>query len=430
MELGVPAELIAGAQPLIVGLRRAPTVSSPMAAPRLLVVTERYWPEGSGGELATHLILELLRDSFEVTVVTGTRSPARVEGVRYIYEPLLSARNKHLLWFITLRLTRSRAFDKLVERADVVYVPGFAFPVIPLAKRLGKRVVVHLHGYIPASYTAVVLAPFEEHRHRILRDDLELECMRGFEHCAAAALSAWWMPGLARRWVSMADAVICVSRRQAQIISELAPELRDKITVIYNPPPKVPNIDKKPSEKPTFLYVGGGSYVKGYSTLIKALKMLASLGNNLNLKLILTNAYAERQINELIELKNRGLDIEIIGRVSYEKVLELHQHCWGLIHPTIFEETFSYAVVESMLMGTIPIASAVGAIPEIVEGSIAERYLVPPLRSAALVERILHVAGLGAEGATSLGKSLRLHIESKLDRRNIKRGLLEVLHGI
>jgi len=126
-----------------------------MTVPRLLVVTELYWPEGSGGELATHLILELLRDSFEITVATGTLSPARVEGVRYIYEPLLSVRNKHLLWFNTLRFTRSRVFEKLVEKADVVYVPGFTSPVIPLAKRLGKRVVVHLHSYISISYTAL-----------------------------------------------------------------------------------------------------------------------------------------------------------------------------------------------------------------------------------------------------------------------------------
>jgi len=401
-----------------------------MAKTKILVITERYWPEGSGGELATHLILELLRDGFEITVVTGVLSPARVEGVRYIYEPLLSARNKHLLWFNTLRLTRSRVFEKLVEGADVVYVPGFAFPVIPLARRLGKRVVVHLHGYIPVSYTAVVLAPFEEHGRRILRDDIELECMKSFKHCTTAALTAWLTPRLARRWISMADTVICVSKRQAQIISKLVPELRNKITVVYNPPPEVPNMDKKLSEKPTFLYVGGGSHIKGYLILIKALKMLTSLGNNLNLKLILANTYTEKQINELMKLKNYGLDIEIVGRASYEKILKLHQQCWGLIHPAIVEETFSYAVVESMLMGTIPIASAVGAIPEIAEGSIAERYLVPPLRSAALVERILDIARLEAESAVSLGESLRLHIESKLDQENIKSGLLKVLHGV
>jgi len=126
---------------------------------RLLVIANRFWPEASGGELATYLILKLLRNSFKITVVTGTQNSARIEGVKYVYEPLLSVENKHLLWFNTLRLTRRRSFEKLVERADVIYVPGFEFPVIPLAKRLKKKVVVHIHGHISVSYTAVVLAP-------------------------------------------------------------------------------------------------------------------------------------------------------------------------------------------------------------------------------------------------------------------------------
>jgi len=363
-------------------------------------------------------------------VVTGTKEPERAEGVRYIYEPALSARSKHILWLNTAKLAKSTAFRKLVERADVVYVPRFAFPVIPLAKRLRKKVVVHLHDYIPISYTAVVLAPYEKHRHRIHKENVALECRRGVAHCVAAGLTAWLMPKLAERLISIADAVICVSKRQAQIISELAPELRDKITVIYNPPPKVPNITKNPSEKPTFIYVGGGSYVKGYLVLIKALKVLASLSNNFNLKLILTNTYTEKQISELMKLKSYRLDIEIVGRVSYEKVLKLYQQAWGLIHPAIFEEPFGYAVAESMLMGTIPIASAVGAIPEIVEGSIARKYLVPPLSSIELAKKILNVAKLGAENVTTLGKSLRPHIESKFAWEKIKRNLLEVLYSI
>jgi hypothetical protein len=37
----------------------------------ILVITECYWREGGGGELATHLILDILRKRFDVTVVTG-----------------------------------------------------------------------------------------------------------------------------------------------------------------------------------------------------------------------------------------------------------------------------------------------------------------------------------------------------------------------
>ena len=138
----------------------------------VLVVTERYWPDGSGGELATHLILDILRKRFDVTVVTGTKNPSRLSGVKYIYEPLLSKREKPILWLNTLRLIRSQRFQKLLRESDAVYIPRFAFPIIPYAKKLGKKVVVHLHGYIPISYTATVLAPYEEHKHRITLDNI------------------------------------------------------------------------------------------------------------------------------------------------------------------------------------------------------------------------------------------------------------------
>jgi len=397
-----------------------------VAAPRLLVVAERYWPDGSGGELATHLILELLRGSFEITVVTGTRNPASIEGVKYMYEPLLSARNKHLLWFNTLRLTRSRAFEKLVERADVVYVPRFAFPVIPLAKRLGKRIIVHLHGYIPVSYTAVVLASFEEHKHKVLRDDLELECMKDFKHCTVATLTAWLMSRLARKWISMADTIICVSKRQTQIISELAPELRDKITVIYNPPPKVPSIDKKPSEKPTFLYSGGGSMVKGFPIILNALKELGKSNRRLEARFVFTNTYTEKQITELQNLRKKyGLNIEVLGRISYENVMKLHSESWALLFPSIWEEPLPYSVVESMLLGTIPIAFRVGGVPEILHGTPAEKFICEPNNVQCFNERIKEISSLNYEEVIDLSAKLS-SVKEKIDRNRIKEELTKV----
>jgi len=49
--------------------------------PKILVVTERYWPEGSGSELATHLMTKLLADEFVATVITGTGQERRGHAV-------------------------------------------------------------------------------------------------------------------------------------------------------------------------------------------------------------------------------------------------------------------------------------------------------------------------------------------------------------
>ena len=84
-----------------------------------------------------------------------------------------------------------------------------------------------------------------------------------------------------RKWVSQADKIICVSRRQAEIIADQAPELKDKIEVVYNPLP-LEIIDAEPRKElddtPTFLYVGGDSYAKGFHMLLKAMKELGRQG--------------------------------------------------------------------------------------------------------------------------------------------------------
>jgi len=42
----------------------------------MLMVSERYWLDGGGGEIATHLIVNVLRRGFDVTVVTWSMDPA------------------------------------------------------------------------------------------------------------------------------------------------------------------------------------------------------------------------------------------------------------------------------------------------------------------------------------------------------------------
>lgn len=131
------------------------------AMTKILVVSEMYWPEGSGGILATHLVVKTLKSppGFELTAVHGSSKPDAVNGVRYIYPGLLSARDKFRLWLNCLRLAREGWFLDLLKQHDVLYIPKYCYPLIPVAKRLGKRVVVHLHDYQPISYNANIPAP-------------------------------------------------------------------------------------------------------------------------------------------------------------------------------------------------------------------------------------------------------------------------------
>lgn len=397
---------------------------------KVLTVSEIYWPNGGGGELATHLILSLLREGFEVKVATGTREPERLPGVNYVHEPMLSKGEKMFLWFDEMKMIRNPVFCRLVEWSDIVYVPRFSLPIIPLAKKLDKRVVVHLHGYIPVSYTATVLAPFEEHRNRITRDDLMLERMKGMKYYAGA-LCTWWLPRLARKWIAEADAIVCVSRRQAQIVSELAPELKGKIKVVYNPMP--PSLLQEETRKnldnpSTFLYVGGDNYVKGIHVLLEALRMMGERGQT-NFNLILTNKYSQKSLKALSQLKKMfSLNIEVFGRVNYEELLKLYSKAWCLLFPSIWEEPLPYAILESVLNRTIPLASNVGGIVEIL-GENARQFLVTPGDAGGLANKMEALAFKDANEICELGTSVSEHACRKFNSEDTVKKFAAILMG-
>ncbi len=369
-----------------------------MSREQLLVIMERYWPEGSGAELATHLILEILRKEFDIVVLTGTQNPTKLPGVQYMYEPLLAKREKVLLWLNTSRLASSRRFQKMLRKSDVVYIPRFSFPIIPIAKRFGKNVIVHLHDYIPTSYTAVVLAPYEQHRRRITRDDIMMECRKGLKYCVGVG-AFWWLPRLARRWVSQADTVICVSNRHCEIIREWMTEIKGKSVVIYNPLPHTSPVQKELSDEKILLYLGGPSFVKGFHLVLKVADEL--LRKYRDLRILMTKMKGYRSLPS---------NCVALGELPYQDAVRLHSRAYALLFPSIWEETLGYVVVESMLMGTIPIAARTGGVPEVVVGSPAEKYLFTPGDANEFMDKIEEVLTQSRDYLLDVGIKLREHV--------------------
>jgi hypothetical protein len=107
--------------------------------PKVFVLTKLFWPEGGGAELATYLIVkELLSKGFDVVVVSGTRRPKSdvLRAVDYVHWSALESKYKPVEWLRLLANTRW--FTKLVERADVVYIPSHTLIPMAMAAKLVK----------------------------------------------------------------------------------------------------------------------------------------------------------------------------------------------------------------------------------------------------------------------------------------------------
>lgn len=383
-----------------------------MGKGKILVVSELLWPEGSGGELATSLFLrDLVKRGEDVVVYTATRKPSWLPQSSIIHAPYLKSSNKIEL-FSKLIMHR-RELENLIKKSDVVYVPRYAYPVIPWAKHLGVKVVVHLHGYQAVSSTAVVLSG--EHLESDILRTLAVEMRES--NPLRAIFSTLMSPAalaLIKKWIVYADTIICVSHRHREIISRYMPEISRKLEVVYNPLPDIPAYARRPSETPVFLYKGGDSYLKGFYDIIEALKILAKKG--LRYKFIFTNKYSKHSLKKLLDLKRKyGIELEVMGRINHQHLLRLHQISWAVLFPSKWEEPLPYSVIEAAFMGVLPIASRVGGVPEILRGSYAERLLITPNCPRCLAEQIKYVASLSIDELITAGRDISSIISKRLD---------------
>jgi len=399
------------------------------------VISEKYWPYG-GAELATHLILKMLNSHgiFKITVLTGCRNPERISGVNYIYNSFLDAPTKIHLWRNLAIMGKNLSFKRLVKWADIIYIPRIAYPVIPLIKNLGKKIVVHLHNYQPINFQSTILYPFEKHSGCNFVKDVKyslmletLECGNLKRSLASSILSP--INSLCRFWLPRADVIICVSEKQALIISKEMPELADKIKVIYNLLPSIPLAEKSFSNVPSILYMGGDLYTKGFYVFLEtSYRLLKREG--IKVRFLLTKIF-RKENKFLIERLNRVFDnaYALLGWVKYKEVFKLHSVAHALLFPSIWEEPLPYVVIESMLAGTIPIASRVGGIPEIVQGTYAEEMLFTPGNITELIDKIEVVLSLSREQLTDIGISLREATLRKFNNEKIKKQLLKIFEA-
>ena len=390
---------------------------------KILIVSERFWPEGGGGTLATYLITRLLAEcnDFKLTVVTGTPNPTKIDRVSFVIDKAFKISNKPTRWLYLLNPSVKKRYKGLMKKFDIIYIP-YGYPLIPLAKELNKRVIVHLHDYQPIAYNSTIMHNQRNGLVYDIKTELAYELLE-HNNIKRAIAGSLLVPitMLCRTWVSEADIIICVSRRQAEIISNRAPQLAHKIRVVYNPLPETPPIEEK-LENPTFTYTGGGSYVKGFHIFIQASLNVLKQGNSASFMLV--GEFRHQHINLLKKLNHTHTYV-LLGYIPHEDALRLYSKSHAVLVPSICEEPLPYVVMEAMAMGTIPVASRIGGIPEIVKGTYAERMMFTPGDPEEMADKMGEVSSLPKDRLVDIGCQLRETVLKRFGRETVKWQLLK-----
>jgi len=362
---------------------------------KLLIVTPTYWPQGTGGTLATHLIIKLLSkyEDLQLSVLTSTRNPETVSrsNVKYIVDPLVRTIERR---FPLPSLVLKR-YGKILENHDTAYIV-YAYTFIPVAKMLKKRVIVHLHDYKPVSPSAIIPSACFKNPNisKLISDSFRTKYLE-YKSISRVLLNVGdsLRTFLISQWIQDADTIIAVSKRQAELLAKVLPKIRGKLKIVYNPPPPIPQINKEIVNEPIFIYLGGESYLKGFYILLEAAARFLKKGGRA--RFIFANNYSIKCISCITGLNRLyGDAIQLTGKIPYAKLMPIYQKAWALIFPSICEEPLPYAIMESLATQTIPLASEVGGILEVIGSTKLKNFLFKPGSSEELYEKLLNTATL------------------------------------
>ncbi len=223
-----------------------------------------------------------------------------------------------------------------------------------------------------------------------------------------------------------ADKVICVSKRQGQIIGSVIPGVQNKIKVAYNPLPHITLSDKK-IENPAFLYLGGDRYFKGFHLILNTFRKICQ--KHSRTKFLLAGGFNLKAKNMLTNLGDKVLEgrLSIFDRINRDEMSKLYSISNALLFTSILEEPLPYTVLESMLTGTIPIVSEVGGVPEIVQGTFAEKMIFKPDNLNELVDKVEYVLSLSGEQLSNIGLGLRNSTLERFNEDSIMKKLSKIL---
>ncbi len=238
-------------------------------------------------------------------------------------------------------------------------LPTFGWRALAAARRAGARTVLHLHNYRLVCAIGVCFIDGQECTRCHGRDTLpgvRLNCRGGrAESLAYGAGLALWQA----RMVEHADAIVVPSAFALQRLRDLgAPLGQTPVHVIGHPVPVT--AERSAAAAGTYALVASRlAPEKGVGVAIEACRRA-------DLPLVVAGDGPDRPA---LERAAAGADVRFLGAVAPEEVARLRAGAALALVPSRSAETFGLAAAEAMAAGVPVAASAVGALPELVDAA-------------------------------------------------------------
>jgi len=402
----------------------------------VLFLSELLHPHGGGAELATYLYAGLLSNAdFNVRIIThrfaGEDALSRRASLEIIRLQLLGRNSMKYSMLSNFPALFSSILRDSIRWADVVYIPLYWYSAIPLAKALGKSVIIHLHNYILScpmgTLFEIDLSSVCNGRNVACRAGCILAHEREGGRDLAGVLASIGLNSMGKNvmgWLaSMCDAIVCVSEAQRRLTAEtVTRNLVSKLHVAYNPLPNVPFIE---SEGMDFGYFGGYSNSKGLPVLYKAFRAF----NQRHDGRVRIHATKFGNLSKALRIRLERAGFVFYGRLERQDYEEMFKQILCVVVPSVWAEPLPYVVLEALLKGRLVVASKTGGIPEIVEGCNGAR-LVPPGDYIRLADELEFVSSLDHRDALELGMKDRKTILKRFDNEQILGKFVGILDAV
>lgn len=268
----------------------------------------------------------------------------------------------------------------------VVYLPQkvsslFAIPAIrALVARYAPFDVFHIHGISALSSGILSSEGFTKQRvytEHLLTKHYKLE----------SPLHYWVQILFYKQFIKRIDHIYCVSAAVMQFLRESLHVSASKLTIAYNPVPKLERTHTREQHATRFVRVvsiGNLTYIKNYA---KLLHIISKIPAKERIRVTVFGNGPEK--NDLISLAaHLGLTktVNFVGALPHDRLLKSLLSA-DIYVQTSVSESFGYGVAEAMQVGLPVIAFAVGGIPELVQDEYSGK-LIPPYNEQKFTEAI------------------------------------------